>query len=137
MHVVKVSPHVPAHVPGAAGVCARLLGWGRGDICMRACSANAVSAAAPTSGPPSPRVPMHGCGGEVVGRWWGDRGEVVGDGGEMAGMWQGDGGEMAGRWQGGGREMAGIRRQRRGPAKLGSRGKGPGTLGSRGEDLPY
>ena len=50
----------------------RLLGWGRGDICMRVCSPNRVSAAVPTLGPPSPHVPMHGDGGEMVGRWRGD-----------------------------------------------------------------
>ena len=35
---MEVSPRVPARVPGAAGVCTRLLGWGRGCICMRVCS---------------------------------------------------------------------------------------------------
>ena len=45
-----------------------------------------VSAAAPTPGPPSPRVPMHGGGCEVAGKWWGD-------GGVMVGRWRGDGGK--------------------------------------------
>ena len=35
---MEVSPRVPARVPGAAGVCTHLLGWGRGCICMRVCS---------------------------------------------------------------------------------------------------
>ena len=55
-------PMSPTRVPGAAGVCTRLLGWGRGDICMRVCSPNRVSAAVPTLDPPSPHVPMHGGG---------------------------------------------------------------------------
>ena len=89
---MEVSPRVPACVPGAAGVCTHLLGWGRGCICMRDILflLTKVSAAAPTPGPPSPRVPMHGGGCEVAGKWWGD-------GGVMAGRWWGDGGKMAGR----------------------------------------
>ena len=35
---MEVSPRVPARVPGAAGVCTHLPGWGRGCICMRVCS---------------------------------------------------------------------------------------------------